>query len=131
MEKNFICAPIDNKNIMEDAFEDEVFEGFYFAPDHGMRSVRHLVGFLDLSNQRDFVAEAHVDVKWSYGGNAICIKVIAYNPSMADYEETRDEVFEYYKEIFSSWECEDNDNLRVRITEEEDTLVVRLYFECE
>jgi len=44
MKQKLIYAPIDNKNLLEDAFEDDVFGGFYAAPDHRKHNIRHLVG---------------------------------------------------------------------------------------
>ena len=105
MEK--IYAPIDNKNLMEDPFEDDVFRDFYAAPEHRKGKRRHLIGHVKTENY-----DAFVDVKWNYGDASIDIQVIAIQSS-EDYELVRDEVFDHYEKVFKEWECEENENLRV------------------
>lgn len=123
--KELIPAPIDNKNLMEDAFEDDVFEDFYAAPDHRRDRNRHLVGTK---------GEAYVDVSWEYGSHAIQIKVIAVNP-IEDFKETSKNVLDDYKKEFSSWQCEGNPGLVVKFNESEyssiNCLVVEFFFQTE
>lgn len=121
-----ICAPIDNKNILEDPFEDEVFRDFYWAPDHRKKNARHLIGSVKTENY-----DAIVEVKWRFGDAAIEITIVAIQPA-EDYELVRDEVFDHYEKIFKSWECEENENLRVETQRVLGFLLrVGFYFECE
>lgn len=126
MEKNLIPAPIDNKNLMEDPFEDEVFGNFYAAPEHRSGATRrHLVGSCKTEDY-----DAIVDVKWFFGSHSIDIQVIAVSPS-EDYETVRDDVFDHYEKIFKSWECDANRDLRVMFKRLLGILTVSFYFETE
>lgn len=121
-----IYAPIDNKNLMEDPFEDEVFQDFYWAPDHRTGSKRrHLIGSVKTENY-----DAMVDVKWCWGDNSIAIQVIAIQPA-EDIDEVRREVFNYYEQLFKSWQCEDNESLVVETKIVLGILTVSFYFEVE
>lgn len=124
MEK--IYAPIDNKNLMEDPFEDEVFQDFYWAPDHTPWSKRrHLIGSVKTENY-----DAMVDVRWCWGDHSIAIQVIAIQPT-EDIDEVRREVFNYYEQLFKSWQCEDNESLVVETKIVLGILIVSFYFEVE
>ena len=124
MEK--IYAPIDNKNLMEDGFEDEVFRDFYWAPDHRTGSKRrHLIGSVKTENY-----DAIVDVRWSWGGHSIDIQVIGFQPS-EDIDEVRKEVFDHYEQVFKSWQCEDNEGLAVETKRVLGILTVSFFFECK
>ena len=99
MEKNLIPALIDNKNLMEDAFEDdnEIFGNFYAAKDHRKNNVRHLLCWahcIDYYNSPD--AEGVIDVKWNFGGNIVVITLIAVPPS-EDFEYVKEQIFDYFK----------------------------------
>lgn len=121
-----IYAPIDNKNLMEDGFEDEVFRDFYWAPDHRTGSKRrHLIGIVKTENY-----DAMVDVKWSFGGNSVDIQVVGLQPT-EDKDLVEQEVFDYYEQVFKAWECEDNEGLLVRTKRVLGILTVSFYFECE
>ncbi len=131
MEK--IDAPIDNKNLMEDPFEDEVFGDFYYAPDHRQgNNVRHLIGTVNLGDyDKELIGlEAMVEVKWHWGDSHIEIKLIGYN-STENLEEVRDEVFKHYRKVFKAWECDDNEDLRVEFYQLNNQLNVIFYFEVE
>ena len=124
MEK--IYAPIDNKNLMEDPFEDEVFRDFYWAPDHRDGSkCRHLIGSVKTENY-----DAIVEARWYWGAHSIGIKVIGLQPS-EDVDDVRKEVFDYYEQVFKSWQCEDNEGLIVETSRALGVLTVSFYFECE
>lgn len=124
MEK--IYAPIDNKNLMEDPFEDEVFRDFYWAPDHRTGSKRrHLIGSVKTENY-----DAMVDVRWCWGDHSIDIQVIAIQPT-EDIDEVRREVFNYYEQLFRSWQCQDNESLVVETKSVLGILTVSFYFEVE
>lgn len=124
MEK--IYAPIDNKNLMEDPFEDEVFRDFYWAPDHRTGSKRrHLIGSVKTENY-----DAMVDVKWHWGDHSIDIQVIAIQPT-EDIDDVRREVFDHYEQTFKAWQCEDNEDLVVETKRVLGILTVSFYFECE
>ena len=128
-----IDAPIDNKNLCEDGFEDDVFRNFSFAPDHrNGKGVRHLVGTVNLAdyNKELLGLEAIVDVKWNWGDSFITITLLAYNPTES-LHEVRDEVFKHYKKVFKAWECEDNPDLKVEFYQLNNQLNVIFYFECE
>lgn len=124
MEK--IYAPIDNKNLMEDGFEDEVFRDFYWAPDHRAGSKRrHLIGSVKTENY-----DAMVDVKWSFGGHSVDIQVIAIQPT-EDKDLVEQEVFDHYEQVFKAWQCEDNEGLVVETKRVLGILTVSFYFECD
>lgn len=130
MEKNLIPAPIDNKNLMEDPFEDEVFCDFLAARDHRNDGMRHLIGLTEVHDEefpKCVNYSGYTDISWHYGGNTVVIKVIAVAIS-EDFDKTRDEIFEYYKKLFKSWECEENRNLVVRFGSENDLLFVHFYW---
>ena len=80
--ERLIPAPIDNKNLLEDPFEDEVFGNFYACCNHRKNGLRHLIGIKD---------EAFVEVCWRFGSNQIEILVVAVNPC-EDFEETSKEI---------------------------------------
>ena len=124
MEKIF--APIDNKNLMEDGFEDDVFEDFYWGPDHRMGSKRrHMIGCVKTENY-----DAIVAVNWCFGDNAIDIQVIGIQPS-ENIDDVRNEVFDHYEQVFKAWQCEDNEGLVVETKRVLGILTVSFYFECE
>ena len=128
-----IDAPIDNKNLMEDPFEDEVFGDFYAGPDHRKNGVRHLIGLAEVYDEefpKCVNYSAYVDVTWTYGASHITIKVIGVSAS-EDFEETKNEVLEHYKKVFKAWECEDNPDLKVEFYQLNNQLNVIFYFECE
>ncbi len=131
MEKNLIPAPIDNKNLCEDPFEDDVFcDGFMAAKNHRKNGVRHLIGQCDVHDEEFPKCVNYwgfVDVSWIYGGHTVRIDLIAVSPQ-EDWEETRDAIFEHYKNIFSKWMNEDNKNLVVRFGSENDSLFVHFYW---
>ena len=132
MEKNLVEAPIDNKNLCEDPFEDDVFRDFYEARDHRERKNRHLVGFVQVRDERIpscINAEGYVDVSWGYGDNTVTIKLLAANTCCDEFEETKRIIFEYYTKIFSGWMNDDNENLVVRFGSENDSLYVHFYFD--
>lgn len=119
-----IYAPIDNKNLMEDPFEDEVFRDFYWAPDHRTGSKRrHMVGNVKTENY-----DAIVDVKWFWGDHSIDIQVIAIQPT-GDIDDVRKEVFDHYEQTFKAWQCEDNEGLVVETKRVLGILTVSFYFE--
>ena len=116
MEK--IYAPIDNKNIMEDCLEDEVFGNFYAASDHRHGKLRHLIGLKD---------NALVDVTWSQGYHIVTINVIAVAPT-EDFGVVRQETYDSYYKVFKEWE---NDRLQVHFTYFAGELNVSFYFKID
>lgn len=100
-----IPAPIDNKNLMEDSFEDDIFSGFYEAFGHGYYGQRHLIGMK---------GDAYVDVKWHYASNEMLVQVIAVKRS-EDFDSVSDEVLCEYERIFSEFECDENPGLVVEL----------------
>ena len=129
MEK--IAAPIDNKNLMEDPFEDEVFGDFDAAYDHrdGSRT-RHLIGRKTVIEDGVECESGVVDVRWKWGDNCVTITLLAV-PKSEDWEETRRRIFDAYKREFKAWECEDNPDLVVEFYELQDKLNVIFYFNCD
>lgn len=129
MEK--IAAPIDNKNLMEDPFEDEVFGDFDAAHDHRVKGVRHLVGRKTVDDERGVPCESGlVDVRWKWGDNCVTITLLAV-PRTEDWEDTRRHIFDSYRQEFKAWECPDNEGLVVEFYELGDKLNVIFYFEVE
>ena len=134
MEKKLIPAPIDNKNLMEDAFEDDVFKDFYASVQHrnpyehsGM--VRHLIGNVRMDNE-DWYFDSIVDAYWIYGTNKVEIKVIATSPT-EDFQEMCRNTLDYYADLFKKWENPDNENLRVQFRRQCNSLFVEFFFEVE
>ena len=128
-----IDAPIDNKSLCEDAFEDDVFREFDAAPDHrNGKGVRHLVGTINLYDyDKELIGlSGIVDVKWHWGDSHITITLLAYNRTENLYE-VRDEIFKHYRQVFKAWECGENHDLKVEFYELNDKLNVIFYFECE
>lgn len=100
--------PIDNKNLLEDAFEDDVFQGFYWAPEHRAATrTRHLIGSVKTENY-----DALVSATWRYCGHSVEIRVVGTRPA-EDIQDVRSEVYAHYERIFKGWECEDNEGLHV------------------
>lgn len=137
MEKrNYIPAPIDNKNLVEDAFEDatEIFGNFYEGRNHRENGKRHMVGFVKVYDEefpKAINAECYVDATWVFGGNKVFIEVIGVNPCMDSFDEQRDLLFDYYEKQFKSWENEQNVGLRVEFKRNGDILEVRFYFDMD
>lgn len=123
-------APIDDKNLMEDPFTEDVFGNFYMAPDHMTWMRRHLIGLLKVKENEEYVGDAYVDVKWMWGGNAVDIQVIAISRT-EDYKYLRDLVFDHYEKVFKEWQCEDNPDLVVETKRVLDILTVSFYFDVE
>ena len=126
--------PIDNKNLMEDPFEDEVFcDNFFAARDHRESGVRHLIGKVDVYDEEFPKCVNYtgiVDVSWFYGGNTVTIKVLAVLGNQ-DFDESRDAIFEMYEKLFKSWECEENENLVIHFGSEKDSLYVHFYWSVD
>ena len=132
MEK--IAAPIDNKNLLEDPFEDEVFGDFDAAHDHRKKGVRHLVGRKTVDDERGVPCESGiVDARWKYGDNCVTITLLSVSccANEDDWEDNRRRTFDDYKRVFKAWECEDNPGLVVEFYELGDMLNVIFYFETE
>ena len=135
MEKNLMACPIDNKNLLEDPFEDEVFGDFLAARDHRESGVRHLIGKVDVYDEEFPKCVNYtgiVDVSWFYGGNTVTIKVLAVLGNQ-DFDESRDAIFEMYEKLFKSWECEENPDLVVvvRSVPMKDSLFVHFYWRVD
>ena len=128
MEK--IAAPIDNKNLLEDPFTDEVFGEFDAAHDHYSGGVRHLIGCKTVIEDGVECESGLVDVRWKYGDNCVTITLLAV-PRTEDWEYTRRYIFDAYRKEFKAWECEDNPGLVVEFYELGDMLNVIFYFKCE
>ena len=130
-EKKMLPAQIDNKNLLEDPFEDEVFGDFYAASDHrdGSRT-RHLFGSLKLDTD-DYYVDGFVEAMWKYGEAWLRISLKAVPPT-EDFEEMRKDCYEYYTKIFKSWECPDNEGLVVKTSViAGSVLLIRFYFEVD
>lgn len=74
-----IAAPIDNKNLMDDPFEDEVFcDGFMHSYDHrDGKGTRHLIGTKDVVEDGVVNETGLVDVCWKWGDNCVHITLLA------------------------------------------------------
>lgn len=126
-----IKAPIDNKNLLEDPFEDEMFDSFYQAPDHRQGSRRHMIGFVQVRDDYNCVIEeGYVDARWFFGDNSVDITVVA-TPAVEDYVPARDAIFDYYEKEFKKWECEENEGLRVEFKRVLSILTVSFWYDCE
>lgn len=127
-----ISAPIDNKNLMEDGFTDDVFRDFYHATDHYKNHVRHLVGTINLADyDKELIGmEAYVDVKWNFGNSHITITLLAYNPC-ENLHDVKQAVFDHYRNVFKEWECDENEGLVVDFYQLNDKLNVIFYYEVE
>lgn len=132
MEK--IYAPIDNKNLMEDGFEDDIFQDFYHATDHRQHNnVRHLVGIVKLGDDCD----AYVDVHWHFGDAAITITMLAANPFYGNMDEQRDVLWRHYEDVFRDMErgCNENcfpdETFHVGLKRDDYKLEVSFWWEVE
>ena len=132
---NRIPAPIDNKNLCEDGFEDDVFcDGFMQAYDHrDGKGTRHLVGTKAVKEGGIVMESGIVDVTWNYGDNCVHITLLAVSgcANTYDWEETRKHIFDDYRNTFKTWECESNPDLRVEFYELGNRLNVIFYFELD
>lgn len=129
-----IPAPIDNKNLMEDSFEDEVFQDLFEAHDHrDGKGTRHLIGKKDVFEDGFVNATGIVDVRWSFGDNGIRITLLAVSgcANTDDWEYARKAIFNEYRKTFKSWECPSNEDLVVDFYELVNTLTVIFKFKCE
>jgi len=128
-------APIDNKNLLEDAFEDDVFrDGFMQAADHRRRDMRHLVGIKEVRDDGEFAdVSGIVDVRWCYGDNCVVIRLLAVSGAADtyDWEDGRKAIFDDYRRTFKAWEGPENPDLRVEFGQDCDTLSVLFYWECD
>jgi len=131
---NRIPAPIDNKNLLEDPFEDDVFGDFYQACDHrdGSRT-RHLVGTKTAIEDGIPAWSGIVDVRWKWGDNCIRITLLAVSgcADTSDWEDARKYIFDDYRRTFKAWECPENEGLRVEFYELGNQLNVIFYFETD
>lgn len=118
-----IVAPIDNKNLMEDAFEDDVFVDFYAAVDHRKNGKRHLIG-----HKREW-SDCYLDVYWEYGWNTVKITVLAI-PGTEDFENVCDEVYNAVRKEFSAWEGDDS-HIHVNFGLSGNTISVHFFFDME
>ena len=129
MAKKYKCeAPIDNKNLTEDGFEDDVFQDLYAASDHRKRGMRHLIGY-----HREWGSEvggAIIEAKWHYGEHMVVINVLAAAPQ-EDFDEVCKEVFAAATDTFKAWQCDDNPDLVVETEVRDHSLIVSFYFETE
>ncbi len=128
-------APIDNKNLLEDPFEDEVFGELMQAYDHrdGSRT-RHLVGTKQVKDDKEFIdACGIVDVRWKRGDNCVHITLLAVSgcANSNDWEDVRRYIFDDYRNTLKAWECPDNHDLRVEFYELKNQLNVMFYFETD
>ena len=122
-ELELIEAPIDNKNLMEDPFEDEIFADFYSAPDHGTNGHRHLIGY-----KKEW-SDCYLDVYWEYGWNTVRITVLAI-PGHEDFEYVSNEVYDAVRKEFSSWEGDDS-HIHVDFGLLGNTIYVHFFFDME
>jgi len=130
MATKLIPAPIDNKNLLEDPFEDEVFMDFYATKYHRTtRRRRNLVGTIRCKNDNSYI-DAIVAVEWLYGDSCINIQVVAVPPT-ENFNDMRKDVYAYYRKIFSEWMNPDNPGLRVEFNEQNEILQVSFYFEVD
>lgn len=129
-----ISAYIDNKNLMEDAFDDDtsIFGNLYAARDHEFNGKRHLIGHMAPQDEYGYdLEDALVDAKWFFGSNTVEINVIAVSPC-DDFDMVRGQIVEYYKQQFSSWVCDDNQGLRVKFSESTSVdLTVHFFYEVD
>ena len=125
--KTIIPAPIDNKNLCEDAFEDDVFVDFYGASDHRKNGLRHLFGGVHIDTEETYI-DGYVEVLWNYGNHVIGIELKA-TPQTEDFAEMRKNLYSYYRKVFKEWENPANEGLVVKFSEIANKLYVSFYFE--
>lgn len=118
-----IDATIDNKNLMEDPFEDEIFGDFYAAPDHRKDGYRHLIG-----HKKEW-ADCYLDVFWKYGWSTITITVLAI-PGHEYFDNVSREVYNAVRKEFSEWEVDDS-HLHVDFGLSGNTIYVHFFFDME
>ena len=131
MAEKLIPAPLDNKNLVEDCLEDDVFGNFYAGYTHrNLRQYsgkhRHLIGYIS-KDDKDFYFDSIVDVSWFYGENKVDIKVLAA-PGHEDFDEMCKSTLDYFEFVFKQWENPDNENLRVMFERSGNSLFVYFFF---
>ena len=109
--KKKMYAPIDNKNLLEDGFEDDLFVDLMPAVNHRKNNVRHLIGHKQITMDKSLVCDAIVEAKWHFGDAAITIKMLACCPFCDDEEEQWDVLFKDYERKFKEMEKCTNENL--------------------
>ena len=131
--KKLIPAPIDDKNLMEDSFEDEVFADFHECADHHESGKRHLMGRLDVleesNDNLEIYIDAYIDVAWQFGGNTVCITLLAC-PVSDCFDTMSEDLATYYTREFKKWECPDNEYLVVQTRHENNKVYISFFFEC-
>jgi len=118
-----IDATIDNKNLMEDPFEDEIFGDFYAAADHRTDGKRHLIGY-----KKEW-SDCLLDVFWKYGWSTITITVLAI-PGHEYFENVSREVYNAVRKEFSEWEGDDS-HLHVDFGLSGNAIYVHFFFDME
>lgn len=103
-------ATIDNKNLLEDGFEDDLFRDFYPATDHRKNNVRHLVGNVEVKEDKTPICDAYVDVIWHFGDAAITITMLGCNPFCDEVDVQFEELCKFYESKFKEWEDASNEN---------------------
>ncbi len=136
MKKYF--ATIDNKNLLEDGFEDELFGDLMPATDHRKNNnVRHLIGSKQIKEDKSLVCDAIVEAKWNFGDAAITITMLACNPFCDNEADQRDTLFKYYESKFKESEqasnenCFEGESFHVGFERKENSLEVTMWWEVD
>jgi len=135
MKKYF--ATIDNKNLLEDGFEDDLFRDFYPATDHRKGNVRHLIGMVEVKEDKIPICDAFVDVKWHFGDAAITITMLGCNPFCDEKEVQFDELCKFYESKFKEMEdasnenCMEDESFHIGIERKENQLEVSFWWEVD
>lgn len=134
-EKKKYYARIDNKDLLEDGFEDDLFANFYPATDHRKNNVRHLIGSVVIKEDKTTICDAFVDVNWHFGDSAITITMLACNPFCDNEDCQRDELFNYYEKMLREREkattenCFSGDSFHVGIERKKNKMEVTFWWE--
>lgn len=130
-------APIDNKNLLEDGFEDDLFGDFMPGTDHRKNNVRHLIGHKQIFENKSIVCDAIVEAKWHFGDAAITITMLACCPFCDNEEEQRNTLFKYYESKFKEMEdacnenCMEDESFHIGIERKENQLEVSFWWEVD
>ena len=130
--KKLMPAVFDNKDLLEDYLEDDIFGDFSWAKDHNKRGKRHLIGQVSVHNEK-YDIESTIEVKWNWGENTIYIQQIACS-RYENFDDQNEQLFDYYTELFQPKNNPVNgvDDLVVKThTDSDGKIMVSFYWEVE
>lgn len=90
-------ARFNDKDLLEEYLEFNLFGDFHAAKDNHNGKMRKLIGRLEVIDYEHYI-DATIQATWEWGSNFLCIEVLACNRD-EDYDSQTEQVFEYYRKI--------------------------------